>query len=181
MLILIVGLPGSGKTYLAKNLFSSHFSGFISISTDEVRRRYFNLTEHKYLEFNQEIYSQERRDEIYNVINLMVDILLTQGFSIILEGTYYSREKRNILLQTCHRLNHQYLIIQTTFPDELMETRLQNRMYAENDTSDARYQIYLALKERFESIKEPHLVINTQQSITSCIEEVKQYYDKIRA
>ncbi len=180
MLILVVGLPGTGKTFLAENLLSSHFSGFISISTDEIRRRYFGLSEHHYLDFNQEIYSQEKRNEIYNVINLMVDILLTQGFSIVVEGTYYTREKRDILLQTCHRLKHQYLIIKTSYPDELMEFRLKNREISDNDTSDARYHIYLALKERFESIEQPHITINTQQSITSCIEEVKNYYDKIQ-
>ena len=179
MFVLIAGLPGTGKTFLAKNLLSSIFSGFISLSTDEVRRLYFGLSEHQYMDFNQKIYSQDKRDIVYNVINLMVDILLTQGFSVVVEGTFYRQEKREKLLDICNRLSHQYIIIKTIFSDELMEARLQNRELSDNNVSDARYQIYLALKERFETIVQPHLIIDTQQSITSCIEEVKRYYDEI--
>ena len=69
MFVLIAGLPGTGKTFLAENLTSSFFSRFITLNTDEVRHLYFGLSEHNYLEFNQEIYSQDKRDMIFNVIN----------------------------------------------------------------------------------------------------------------
>ena len=177
MFVLIAGLPGTGKTLLAENLLSSYFSGFTYISTDEVRRLYFGISKHQYLDFNQKIYSQEKRDKIYIVIDLMVELLLTQGFSVIVEGTYYQQEKRERLLDICYRLNHQYLIIKTTYPDELIEGRLQSREFSNNNISDARYQIYSAIKDRFEPIIKPHLIIDTQQSIASCIEEVKKYYD----
>ena len=181
MFVLIAGLPGTGKTFLAENLTSSIFSGFITLNTDEVRRLYFGLSEHHYLEFNQEIYSQDKRDMVYTIINSMVEILLTQRFSVIVEGTYYSQKQRDKLLDICNRLNNQYFIIKTIFPDEKMEARLHNRKLLDNNVSDARYQIYLAIKERFEKIVQPHLVIDTQQSISTCIEEVKRYYKDIQS
>jgi predicted kinase len=178
-LILIVGLPGTGKTSLAKTLLDQYFTDYIYLSTDEVRKKFFNLTNHHYESFNQKIYSQDKRDVIYHVINLMVETLLSQNFSVIVEGTYYSQDKRETIINTCKQLKHKYLIIQTTFPEEQIKKRIEKRVTLNTDPSDARYQIYVALKEQFEPIQFPHITIQTQKSLATNIKEVKKSFDAI--
>jgi predicted kinase len=178
-LILITGLPGTGKTSLAIALKKHYFSEYIYLSTDEVRIKFFNLTEHHYENFNQKIYTQDKRDIIYTIISLIIDTLLSQNVSVIVEGTYYSQEKRETIINTCERLKHKYVIIQTTFPEDKIKERFEKRVSLDTDASDARYQIYEAMKEQYEPIKFPSVIIDTQKPISMNVKEVKRYYDTI--
>ena len=180
-LVLVTGLPGTGKTTIAKGLIDKYLSEYIYISTDEVRKKHFNLTEHHYEAFNQKIYSQDKRNIIYSIINVLVEILLSQNFSVIVEGTFYSRDKREPIINICEKLNHKYIIIQTTYPEILIQKRFQKRILQNTDISDARYEVYKALKEIYEPINFPHITIDTKKPIETNIEEVKRYFTTVSA
>ncbi|MHA2245479.1 MAG: AAA family ATPase [Candidatus Hodarchaeales archaeon] len=174
-LIMITGLPGTGKTFLAKKLTKSLPHQYIYISTDKVRRNLFDFSHHQYVPFGDKLYTQEKRDLVYNAIYLIVDILLNQKLSVIVDGTFYSLIKRQPLFSICQRLNQKLFIIKTICSEEIIKQRIKERKKQEENASDADFDIYLEIKEKFEPIITPHLEIDTGKEISNNLEEVRTY------
>ncbi len=176
-LIMIMGLPGTGKTYLAKELSKSLPHQYIHISTDKVRRNLFNFSHHQYVPFGDELYTQEKRDLVYNALYLIVDIFLSQKLSVIVDGTFYSQMKRQPLFKICQRLNQELIIIRTICSEDTIKQRIQERKIQGGDASDADFNIYLEIKDRFEPIPAPHLVIDTGKNLSIMLQEVRTYIE----
>ncbi|UCE13775.1 MAG: AAA family ATPase [Candidatus Heimdallarchaeota archaeon] len=180
-LIMILGLPGTGKTFFAKELSEFLPDKPIYLSTDIVRRYLFDFSHHHYEPFGEKSYTQEKRDLVYNALYLVIDILLSQKLSVMVDGTFYSQNKRQPIYKICQRSNQELILIRTTCSEDRIRQRIQDRKSQGKNSSDADFNIYLEIKKRFEPIKIPHLVINTEQSLTTNLQEVKKYIDKIRA
>ncbi len=178
-LILILGLPGTGKTFLAKRLVNVLSGDPIYLSTDLIRRSVFNLSKHHYASFGDDIYSQEKRNLIYNTLYLISDILLKRNLLVIVDGTFFSHKSRKPLLEICKRLNQKLLIIKTVSSDETIQQRIKERKTHDKDVSDADFNIYKEFKRRFETLNFDHLVINTEQEISQILLEVKKKFEAI--
>lgn len=176
-LIIVMGLPGTGKSLLALELSRTLSGKQIYISTDIVRRHLFDFSHHQYEPFGDKLYTQEKRDLVYNSLNLIVDILLSQKLSVIVDGTFYSQIKRIPLIKICQRLNQKLIIIKTICSEDIIKQRIKERKAQEENTSDADFDIYLEIKERFEPIDTPHLEINTGKDLSIILEEVRTYID----
>lgn len=175
---MILGLPGTGKTYLATKLLDSLSNHYIYLSTDRVRRNLFDFSHHQYVPFGDKLYTQEKRDLVYNALYLIVDILLSQKLSIIVDGTFYSQTKRQPLFKICQQLNQKYFIIKTTCSEDLVKQRIKERTSQSNNASDADFNIYLEIKDRFEPINTSHLEIDTGKELSIILKEVTSYIAK---
>ncbi|MHA2227344.1 MAG: hypothetical protein ACXAC8_19160 [Candidatus Hodarchaeales archaeon] len=49
----------------------------------------------------------------------------------------------------------------------------------QNNASNADFNIYLEIKEKFEPIRTPHLVIDTTRDLSSILKNVRTYIEKI--
>ncbi|MFX0016613.1 MAG: AAA family ATPase [Promethearchaeota archaeon] len=176
-LIVILGLPGTGKTSLAKELSHSPSAQLIYLSTDIVRRKLFDFSHHNYVPFGDKLYTQEKRDLVYNALYLITDFLLQQKLSVIVDGTFYSQTKRQPLFDICQQLNEKLIVIRTICSEEIIKQRIDKRKLHGNDASDADFSIYLEIKERFEPITIPHLEIDTGRDLAIILQEVKTYID----
>ncbi|UCG01753.1 MAG: AAA family ATPase [Candidatus Heimdallarchaeota archaeon] len=174
-LVIILGLPGTGKTYLATELIQSLSEPPIYLSTDKIRRNLFDFSHHHYVPFGDKLYTQEKRDLVYNALYLIVEILLSQNLSIIVDGTFYSQTKRIPLIKICQQLNQKYYIIKTTCTEEVIKQRIQERKSQGDNASDADFNIYLEIKDRFETITTPHLEIDTGKDLSIILKEVISY------
>lgn len=177
-LIVILGLPGTGKTYLATELSKSN--PYIYLSTDRVRRTLFDFSHHQYVPFGDKLYTQDKRDLVYNALYLIVDILLGQKLFVMVDGTFYSQTKRQPLFKICKQLNQKCFIIKTTCSEDLVKKRIQERKSQSNNASDADFDIYLEIKDRFEPIDTPHLEIDTGKELSIILKEVTSYIADFR-
>jgi predicted kinase len=180
-LIIILGLPGTGKSYLAVQLLKSLSNPPIYLSTDKIRRTLFDFSHHQYVPFGNKLYTQEKRDLVYNALYMVVEILLSQELSVMVDGTFYAQTKRQPLLNICQRLNQSYIIIKTTCSEDLVKQRIQERKSQNNNASDADFNIYLEIKERFDPITTPHLEIDTGKDLSTLLKEVTSYIDNFRS
>ncbi|KPK88152.1 MAG: hypothetical protein AMS27_00465 [Bacteroides sp. SM23_62_1] len=178
-LIVILGLPATGKSYLARELIKSLSNPPIYLNTDQIRRALFDFSHHQYLPFGNKLYTQEKRDLVYNALYMVVEILLGQKLSLLVDGTFYSQAKRQPLIQICQKLNQKYYIIKTTCSEDLVKQRIQERKSQNNNASDADFNIYLEIKERFEKINIPYLEIDTGKELPIFLKEVIQYIANI--
>lgn len=93
MLILIIGLPGVGKSTFAKQLQRN--LNFEMLSTEEVRSLLFqegNIVEDR-------DFTKTELTYIYDYIYQNAKVTLSQGRSMIIEGVYRSSEDRNKLIK----------------------------------------------------------------------------------
>ena len=179
-LILITGLPGTGKSFLARRLLKEFNPRPILLSTDIIRKQLFNVTEHRYVPFGEDIYTEKNREYVYNILLCFTAILIQQNQSIIMDGTFYSSSQREPLFSLCERSNKQPIIINTTCKEETVKLRMANRLHQELETSDADFEIYLEVKKRFEPIKLKYLTIDTDQDIETNVKEVMTYIEQLQ-
>lgn len=141
-LLLVGGLPGSGKSSVGRAL-AEH--GFTRVSTDGVRRELAGLgpTEPTPADRKPEIYSPEFNERTYSTVLERVEQALWRGERVIMDATFTRLERRHQGLDLAERLGvpGRFLLVQTA--DEVVRARLATR---KNDESDAGVEVYETLR-----------------------------------
>jgi len=163
MLIAMAGLPGTGKSSLAGQL-ARELSGVI-LNKDEIRAALFPPS---WIE-----YSTEQDDFCMSIVFQVASYLLSKNPNqyVILDGCTFSHQYLVLELdRTAEKFNLPLKIIECVCADETAKQRL------ERDVRDGRhpagnrdYALYLAIKDRFEPIREPRLVVNTDNDFSDCL------------
>jgi adenylylsulfate kinase len=168
MIVLMAGLPGTGKTTLAQEL-ARHTSGRV-LSKDEFRHALFAAEEIGY-SIRQDDFCQEL-------------MLQTAGYlldrdpakAIFLDGRPFSRRYQieNVVM-ACAMLNQSWRILECVCSEESVRQRLERDANQGAHLAGNRdYQLYLAVKERFEAITFSKTVIDTDLNMTVCTRKALQ-------
>ncbi|NND08487.1 MAG: ATP-binding protein [Saprospiraceae bacterium] len=159
-MILIMGLPGSGKTYLAK-LMAQHFDCH-HISSDRIRIDMGLAGQ----------YSSHDKQLVYKRILEKAEHFLKCGCDIIIDTTFASASFRTSVQKMARPWTDEVFWIRTTAEDET----IYKRMATKRNDSEADYAVYLTLKSQFEPVAGEHLVLPTDQfSDMEMIDQVTQY------
>jgi len=163
MIVLMAGLPGSGKTTLAQEL-ARRRSGRV-LSKDEFRHALFTPQEIEY--------STHQDDFCQELMLQTAGYLLDQGPAkvIFLDGRPFSRRYQieNVIM-ACASRQQPWRILECVCSDESARQRLEgdsNRGVHAARNRD--YRLYLAVKERFEAITLPKIVIDTDRPLAECV------------
>ena len=160
MIIVICGLPGTGKTFLANKL-SSYVNATV-LSTDKIRKELFE----------KPTYTAWERTLIYDVLFLLAKYLHSSGINCILDGTFNMEKSRSEVKELLNLTNDQIHIIECICPEDMIITRLLLR---KDDYSDANVSIYLKMKKIYEPVRQKHISINTIKPIDKNIEKILKY------
>jgi len=163
MIVLMAGLPGTGKTTLAREL-GRRTAGRV-LSKDEFRHAIFS---------SQEIEYSSRQDDF--VLQLMLE---TAGFllssdpakKIFLDGRPFSRRYQiENALTAADSLHQTWKIIECVCSDETARRRLEaDSNSGDHPAGNRNFQLYLEVKARYEAIMLPKGVIDTEQPLDGCI------------
>jgi predicted kinase len=164
MIILMAGLPGTGKTTLAREL-ASRVPGRV-LSKDEFRHAIF---------LPEEIEYSSRQDDFCLQIMLeTAGYLLSRNPSrvIFLDGRPFSqRYQIENVVAAARMLHQQWRILECVCSEETVRSRLLADSAAGTHPAGNRdYQLYLEVGSRFEEIVQAKTTINTDQSLEDCIE-----------
>ncbi|MFN8415237.1 MAG: ATP-binding protein [Cytophagaceae bacterium] len=160
-LVIICGLPGSGKSFLAKRLAQHlHYAHF---NTDVERKKLFPT---------QRTYSEEEKQQVYQHLLQLCRKNLTEGASVMVDGTFYKEELRRPFIHLAQTLGVLSPIIYVTANEEIIQERTEQV----REDSEANFAVYLKLKPLFEAINLNYLsVTSTQDNIDTLITECTQY------
>ena len=158
-LVLVGGLPGTGKSTIAALL--AERTGAALHSSDAVRAELALPAEQRY--------DPASVDEVYRTMLDRARAGLERGVSTVLDATWLDERQRRAALEIAARTASRLVEVQLTAPPELALQRLARR--GPSHASDADADVYRLLRERADAWPEASQV-STDGDLADAVEEV---------
>lgn len=152
VLVMVMGLPGSGKSYFAKRLAKEIDA--VYLGSDELRKEMGLMG----------LYRLENKLTVYEEMFRRAKLIHKTGKNVVLDGTFFLQQVRDLVIFLAKSLSWRLAIIHIQAEEELITKRLSKP----REDSEADIEVYQKIKSEFEPIIEKHLLI---QSIDGFIEE----------
>jgi aminoglycoside phosphotransferase family enzyme/predicted kinase len=156
-LVLVGGLPGTGKSTLARSL--AERVGFAVIRSDVVRKELAGAAGHSPASFDEGIYTPEWTERTYAECLRRAESLLFEGGRVIIDATFREEKTRRTFLEAAGRWRVPGVMLQCRTESAIAQARLEKR---HGDVSDADWAVYRNVAEHWD---EPDCV--TRQAIRS--------------
>jgi adenylylsulfate kinase len=168
----MAGLPGCGKTTLARQL--AERLGAVILDKDAIRAALFPPP---YIEYST------HQDDFCVTVMLEVAAYLFESrldLSVILDGRPFAREYQiDQLDRWSAEHNVPLTIIECVCSDDVARGRLQHDVdTAAHAAQNRDYTLYQRIKESFDPIREPKLVVNTDQPLGESVDQALAYIRK---
>lgn len=160
MIVLVYGLPGTGKTF-----FASHFAqetGAVHLNTDNVREK---------LDAKGQ-YDDKTKQQVYNELYKQVMRELNSNKDVIVDGTFHKKIRREQIKKMADESNKQFFFIEMKAEEKTVKKRLKKS----RKNSEADFEVYKHLEQEFEKEEKDHLELWSDDSkVEKMINKAKQY------
>ena len=159
MIVIVFGLPGSGKSYFASGLSTLINAAYIN--SDQVRKQMAG----------KKTYSKNEKLSVYYEMLLQMKELMKQKRTLVLDATFYKNDIRKKFMDEAG-LNGGIKFIEVTADESLIRERLKTPRL----DSDADFKVYKLIKEQWEPLYEPHLILlSTNNNIADMLLKAADY------
>lgn len=159
-LVLVAGLPASGKTWLAGALAESLQAAHIS--SDAVRAE-MDL---------RGAYDTVSKQKVYDAMLERGEAELKSGRNVIVDSTFYKKSLRQPWLELSIKCGVPCRIIKVYVPEDIAFQRLQKK----REDSEATREVYLKLREAWEDIDENYLSLDSNRlSLTEMVKRTRAF------
>lgn len=157
MIVAVIGLPGSGKSYFAERLARAIHG--IYINSDRLRKELFAKPE----------YTPEEKVRVYQVMLQKMREALEQGRNAVLDATFHLKQSRDLIAAEAGAKVH---FIEIRAHEAVISKRLKKI----RPWSDADFAVYQLIKKEWEPMAEEHLILeSTEDNIEFMLKQALQY------
>lgn len=159
MIIVILGLPGAGKTYLAEKVAKAHNAFYLNI--DKIKKQ-----------VNENSGDKNGKEETYEAMFSLMEKEATSGKNVVLDATFYRKSLRHHLVSLAHTIDTSLYFIEVVASLKSTRERLSNqRKYSSTD-----FKLYEKVKQDYEPLEVAHLSLRTDRlSITEMLRQVEEF------
>jgi predicted kinase len=160
VLVMLCGLPGSGKSNLARSL--ADVLPFAIVESDQVRKILFPECD----------YSGEESRWVHRTCHALMAKLLRKGVRVIYDATNLHERHRELVYRLADAEEVKLMIVKAVAPEEVAYKRLQSRRDVDGDAedvSDADWTVYRRMERKVEPIGRNYLVVDTSQDLSPAI------------
>ncbi len=163
ILIIIFGLPGTGKTTFATLL--SKQLGIKHYNTDIIRS----------LSGKSKQYDEENKTLIYDEMLSLTSLEFEKGKSVIIDATFYKKKLRKKFQVLAQEYDVIVKWIEICADEEIVKKRVsKKRRYSEAD-----YTVYQKIKSQFEPMQEKYIqLFSGQEEMPDLIEKAIKFIIK---
>ncbi|WP_152266354.1 AAA family ATPase [Agriterribacter humi] len=158
MVIIIFGLPGSGKSY-----FASRFAKVINaayINSDKVRKE----------TFEKSVYSDLQKKAVYDKMLEQMKLSVKQNKNVVLDATFHKENTRKTFVEEMKdKGGISFIEIQAD------ENTIRERLKRPRPYSDADFEVYKIISQQNEPLNEPHLILKSTDNINEMIQTATDY------
>jgi predicted kinase len=160
MLVLITGLPGSGKTTVARAYAAGY--GAVHLNSDLLRRE-LGLMGH---------YSPEDKEKVYRMLLERTRQLLAEGREVVVDSTFFKESIREPFRQVAAECGARLYWVEVRAPERVIRERLQTP----RPDSEADFGVYEKIRDAYEPLGEQHLVLwSEEESLAKMAASVHEY------
>lgn len=172
-LLMMVGLPGTGKSSIVKNL-KTYFPHVV-VSTDNIRSKMRR----------QPSYTASEMRLVYEVCYAVIERRLCLGQRVVFDASNYLQARRDYVTSLANECGAPVAICYVQADQETIGQRLAQRINgkrATGDLSDADWAVYKWMVEAQEPVVEEHLILDTSATpAAESAEKLYEYWSKIES
>ena len=151
ILLLMCGLSGSGKTWLARRLAPALAAVHIRSDIERKRLAELSVTDHSGSALGVGLYSRQASQSVYDRLAECATDALRGGYTAIVDATFGRAEDRARLRDVAARLGARSCLVYCRAPRHVLETRIVERERRHDDPSEANLAVLAWQEERFEA------------------------------
>ena len=160
VLIVVSGLPGTGKSYFCRRL--TERLAAIILESDASRR----------VLFPSPSYSLAESGRLFKAVHRLIKELLGKGVSVILDATNLLERYREYLYSIAERLEVKLILVRIEAPSSVVRERLRARLENTEESSDADWEVYQKMKHSVDKITRKHYAVDSSRDITPVLDKI---------
>lgn len=164
VLIVVSGLPGSGKSYFSRRV--SERVPIIIVETDAMRK----------VLFSSPIYSAAESSRLFKACHALIEGLLRKGNSVLFDATNLVEHNREHLYAIADKSDAKLIIVRVEAPLAVVSERLRKRENGDTDisvdNSTADLSVYRRMVKSVEPIRRNHFAVDTSLDINPVINKI---------
>jgi predicted kinase len=159
MIVIVLGLPGSGKSYFASRL--ARMLGADYVNSDRLRKELFP----------KRTYSAEEKSKVYEAMFQKMEEAIAHRKNLVLDATFHKNATRKQFMNSIKRKEQLFFI-----EVQAEENTIKQRLKKSRPYSEANFEVYKLIQKQWEPLQIPHLTIeSTNDNIDRMLQEAVQY------
>lgn len=166
--VVMVGLPGSGKSYLARAVAKR--APVVVLDSDALRSALFGEPRH----------TREEHRRLFPALHLLMERLLERGNSIVVDATNLKETNRRPYYTIAEKYGVPVVLVRTWAPTPVIRERLLARSEAllggqapdPDDRSTATMEVYERMRSGSERLRKKHVSVDTSRDVGAAVDRI---------